>query len=142
MRKFLPVVLCGMVLGACANGRIVERPEAVGLADGIPVAAGDPVEKVQPSSGQVEDSILAGGPEETVIVSRGFDVADAEYLPRTRACRKFIALSREGRKVPYRSLVASYDSCLDSDRSHPTSRKLSCGNGKYYHLRNGTRVCA
>ncbi len=142
MKQLLPVVLCGMMLGACADGRIVERPEAVGLADGVPVAAGDPVEKVSPSSGRIEDSILAGGAEETVIVSRGFDVADAEYLPRTRACRKFITLSRKGRKVPYRLLVASYDSCLDSDRNHPTSRKLSCGKGKYYHLRNGARVCA
>ncbi len=142
MRQFLPVVLCGMLLGACADGRIVERPAAVGLTDGVPVAAGDTVEKVSPSSARVEDGILDGGTEETVIVSHGFDVADAEYLPRTRACRKFISLSRKGSRVPYRRLVESYDSCLNSDRNHPTSRKLSCGNGKYYHMRNGVRVCA
>ena len=142
MRQLLPVVLCGMILGACADGRIVERPETVGLTDGVPVAAGDTVEKLSPSSARVEDGILDGGPEETVIVSRGFDVADAEYLPRTRACRRFISLSRKGSRVPYRRLVASYDSCLNSDRNHPTSRKLSCGKGRYYHMRNGVRVCA
>ncbi len=142
MRKLFPIVLCGVMLGACADGRIVRDPKAVGLVDGTPVAAGDRVEKVSPSSGMVEDGILADGREETVIVSNGFDTADAEYLPRTRACRKFISLSRKGTRVPYRHLVASYDSCLNSDRNHPTSRKLSCGNGKYYHMRNGVRVCA
>ncbi len=142
MRQLFPVVLCSMILGACADGRVIESPEAVGLADGVPVAAGDPVGKVSPSSAQVQDGILDGGSEETVIVSRGFDAADAEYLPHTLACRKFISLSRRGNRVPYHLLVASYDSCLNSDRNHPTSRKLSCGNGRYYHMRNGVRVCA
>ncbi len=142
MRQFLPVVLCGMLLGACADVRIVDGPETTGLMEGTPVAAGDTVDRLSPSYARIEDGILYSGKEETVIVSRGFDIADADYLPRTRACRRFISLSRKGKRVSYRRLVASYDSCLNSDRNHPTSRKLSCGNGRYYHMRNGVRVCA
>ncbi len=149
MRRIVPIILCGILLSACVKGRLVEDVDTPGFAEGVPVAAGDTPSSgsgARPAShetaGEMQDGILAS---ETVITAREFDTADAGQLPQTRACRRFLAISRKADEeggIPYAQLVRRYDACLNSDRRHPTSRKLSCGNGRYYHLRRGTPVCA